>query len=461
MRQSSLLRSTPFRLALAFSLLFVVAFVIAGLIAFQVLRADLSERLDSSVKDTFAVVAATYSGADLEDLVATVDSHANLARDEDRFLSLVDASGTKLAGSIIAPAIPAGYATASGPELGIPNDDIYRVYSGKVGDNTLSVAVSFAETEELESLLVVSFGWATIIVLGLAVIGGALLATRVQHRLDSIAATMVEVSHGKLDTRIPLIGRGDDIDQVSSQVNAALDRLSGLVAGMKQVSENIAHDLKTPLGRLQIILEEAVSSATAGKDLTSSLAEALDECGRINGTFEALLRIAQIEAGARKASFKPVDLAEVIATIAEIYRDVAEDDGKKLAAMVSPGTLSLINGDRELLIQMFANLVENAIRHCPAATSISLSIDGAARRVLATVSDSGPGIPSDEREKVFQRLYRLDGSRSTHGNGLGLSLVRAIADLHGATIALQNNDPGLKVVVGFPLLDPDPAPARA
>jgi signal transduction histidine kinase len=456
MRQSNLLRSTPFRLALAFSLLFVLAFVVAGLVAFQVLRADLSERLDASVKDTFAVVAATYSGADLEDLVATVDSHAKLARDEDRFLSLVGASGTKLAGSFLAPALPAGYATASGPALGIPNDDSYRVYSGKVGDNTLSVAVSFAETEELVSLMVASFGWATIIVLGLAVIGGALLATRVQRRLDLIAATMVEVSHGRLDTRIPLIGRGDDIDQVSSQVNAALERLSGLVASMKQVSENIAHDLKTPLGRLQINLEEAVSSATAGKDLTSNLAEALNECGRINGTFEALLRIAQIEAGARKASFKLVDLAEVIATIAEIYTDVADDDGKKLVAMVSPKTLSLINGDHELLIQMFANLVENAIRHCPVETKISLSTDATTGRVLAIVSDSGPGIPPDKREKVFQRLYRLDDSRSTRGSGLGLSLVRAIADLHDASIELQDNDPGLKVVVEFPSINPNP-----
>lgn len=450
MRRFSLLRSTPFRLALAFSLLFVIAFVIAGFIVFQVLRADLSERLDSTVKDTYSVVAATYSGSDLEDLVATVDSHATLAKGEDRFFSLVDATGAKLAGSFIAPVLPAGYATASGPALGIPNDDSYRVYSGKVGGNTLSVAVSFSETEELEALMVTSFGWATVIVLGLAVIGGALLASSVQRRLDSIAATMVDVSHGKLDTRIPLIGRGDDIDQVSAQVNAALDRLSRLVAGMKHVSENIAHDLKTPLGRLQIILEDAADAAAGGKDLTGNLAEALDECGRINGTFEALLRIAQIEAGARKASFKTVDLGEVMATIAEIYSDVAEDAGQVLTAPLTDGKSFQINGDRELLIQMFANLVENAIRHCPPGTAIKLSIDRLADGLIAKVSDSGPGIPAYEREKVFQRLYRLDSSRSTPGSGLGLSLVQAIADLHGASITLQDHKPGLKVLARFP-----------
>ena len=450
MRPFSLLRSTPFRLALAFSLLFVVAFVIAGLIVFQVLRADLSERLDSTVKDTYSVVAATYAGSDLEDLVATVDSHATLAKGEDRFFSLVDATGAKLAGSFKAPSLPEGYATAAGLALGIPNDDSYRVYSGNVGGNTLSVAVSFSETEELEALLTASFGWATLIVLGLAVIGGAVLATRVQRRLDLIASTMVDVSHGKLDTRIPLIGRGDDIDQVSAQVNAALDRLSRLVAGMKQVSENIAHDLKTPLGRLQIILEDAAEAAAGGKDLTGSLAEALDECGRINGTFEALLRIAQIEAGSRKASFKLVDLGEVMATIAEIYSDVAEDAGQVLAPTALRDQGHRIHGDRELLIQMFANLVENAIRHCPQGTVIDLSIDRLEDCLIAGVSDSGPGIPASEQEKVFQRLYRLDSSRTTPGSGLGLSLVMAIADLHGASISLRDNEPGLQVLVRFP-----------
>jgi signal transduction histidine kinase len=168
-----------------------------------------------------------------------------------------------------------------------------------------------------------SFGWGTLIITGLAVTGGALLASRVQRRLDGIAATMVDVSHGRLGARIPLIGNGDDIDVVSRQVNAALDRLSALVDGMKQVSANIAHDLKTPLNRLQMILDVASRKTAAGQEVSDDLAEARAEGAQINETFDALLRIAQIEAGARKARFTDVDLSEVVETFAEIYADVA------------------------------------------------------------------------------------------------------------------------------------------
>ncbi len=295
-----------------------------------------------------------------------------------------------------------------------------------------------------------SFGWGTLIITGLAVAGGALLASRVQRRLDGIAATMVDVSHGRLDARIPLIGNGDDIDEVSAQVNAALDRLSSLVDGMKQVSANIAHDLKTPLNRLQMILEAAADKTAAGEAVSDDLADARAEGLQINETFDALLRIAQIEAGARKARFIDLDVNGVVEAIAEIYAEVAEDDGKSLSAKIFQGKECRIHGDWELLTQMFANLVENALRHCPPGTAIELSVTRQDDRILATVADDGPGIPAEERERVFQRLYRLDNSRSTPGSGLGLSLVRAIADLHGASIVLEDRHPGLAVVVSFP-----------
>jgi signal transduction histidine kinase len=335
---------------------------------------------------------------------------------------------------------------------GVPPGAEYRAYSGSIGGNNLTVAFSLSETEDLEKVAIMSFGWATLIITGLAIAGGALLASRVQRRLDGIAATMVDVSHGRMDTRIPLTGKDDDIDVVSSQINAALDRLSGLVEGMKQVSANIAHDLKTPLNRLQMILEGAADRAARGQDVSDDLADARAEGYQINETFDALLRIAQIEAGARKARFTDVDLDEILQTIAEIYIDVAEDDGKVLSSTQLNATADRIHGDRELLTQMFANLVENALRHCPPGTTIKLTVTRQGERVLASVADNGPGIPSDEREKVFQRLYRLDHSRSTPGSGLGLSLVRAIADLHGASIALEDRRPGLAVVISFPLI---------
>ncbi|MBZ9737919.1 MULTISPECIES: ATP-binding protein [unclassified Mesorhizobium] len=446
-----LLRSTPFRLALTFAFLFMLAFILSGAIVYQMMSADLAEQLDDTIKETYSVIAATYADNDLKELVETVQSHSIRSARKEQLFSLTDAAGNRIAGNFTAAGLPDGFSMFGAEMPGLPPDTEYRAYSGPVGANSLTIAFSLSETEELETIMLMSFGWATLIITGLAVTGGALLAARVQRRLDGIAATMVDVSHGRLDTRIPLTGKDDDIDIVSTQVNAALDRLSALVEGMKQVSADIAHDLKTPLNRLQMILESAADKAARAQNVSDELADARTEGHQINETFDALLRIAQIEAGARKARFTDVDLGDILQTIAEIYTDVAEDDGKSLSPPRLEEPAGRIHGDRELLTQMVANLVENALRHCPPGTAIELAVTRQDDRVLASVADNGPGIPADEREKVFQRLYRLDHSRSTPGSGLGLSLVRAIADLHGATITLEDCKPGLAVVVSFPL----------
>lgn len=454
MRRASLLRSTPFRLALTFALLFVLAFVLSGIVAYRTMSTELADHLDRSIKETYSVVMATYLDNDLEDLISTVDSHARLSGMKEQLFSLTSPAGVHLAGNVAITGLPAGFSTIRDGTPSIPAGTSYRAYSGSVGGNILIVATSFSQTEALETIVLVSFGWVTLLVSAIAVVGGILLASRVQRRLDGIATTMVEVSHGRLDARIPLIGNGDDIDAVSGQVNAALDRLSALVEGMKQVSANIAHDLKTPLNRLQMILEAASEKAASEEDVSDDLSDARAESLQINETFDALLRIAQIEAGARKARFTDLDLSEVVKTIAEVYRDVADDAGKSLSVTALPTRGANIQGDRDLLIQLFANLVENALRYCPDGTAIEMSVARRNDRMVVTVSDNGPGIPAEEREMVFQRLYRLDNSRSTSGSGLGLSLVRAIADLHGATVVLEDRRPGLAVVASFPMPQP-------
>lgn len=455
MHRLELLRRTPFRLALSFALLFVLAFVLSGLVIYQLMRSDLAQRLDEAARENFSVMAATYGDGDLEDLVATVESHAQLTSPKEQLFSLTDADGRHLAGNFVAGNPPDGLSVIPEGRAGLPEGISYRVYSGKVGGNRLTVALSYAQTEALENIILMGFGWASTLVALLAVTGGAWLASRVQRRLDAVAATLGDVSQGRLHARIPLMGNGDDVDDVSMQVNRALERLQSLVEGMRQVTNDIAHDLKTPLNRLQIILEAADNKAAAGESVSEELLEATTEIIQINETFDALLRIAQIEAGARKARFADVDLDAVVETICEIYDDVAEDQGMSLAVkktLQGPG--GLIHGDSELLTQMFANLVENALRHCPKGTNVELSVRRDGDRIVATVSDNGPGIPPEEHEKVFRRLYRLDKSRSTPGSGLGLSLVRTVADLHGATVMLANRNPGLVVSVDFPVSGP-------
>lgn len=452
MLRSNLFRSTPFRLALGFGTLFVSAFLAMGLIAYQLMRAELSQGLDNSAREIWEVVAATNADGDIEDIVGAVDNYARLSNGEDRIFVLLDPAGNRLAGNFTKPPVKSGLSMLSAEEAGLSGEGNYRVVSGKVGDNWLSVGLSLAETDRLASIALKSMGWALAIVTVTAFALSAFLATRIRRRLDSIANTMDDVSDGKLNSRIPLIGNGDDIDAVSGQINNALERLGALVDGMRQVSSDIAHDLKTPLNRLQMVLETAAEKIERGEPVSSDVAEARAEGHQINETFEALLRIAQIEAGARKARFAEVDLASVVSSIGEIYADVAEDDGKTLTVLAAAGSDDRVIGDRELLTQMFANLVENAIRHCPEGTQINVSLARSGGRIVAEVCDNGPGIPLGERENVFRRLYRLDKSRTTSGTGLGLSLARAIADLHGASLTLEDNKPGVKVVASFPTI---------
>jgi len=216
---------------------------------------------------------------------------------------------------------------------------------------------------------------------------------------------------------------------------------------MRQVSADIAHELKTPLNRLKMTLDDAISGAVRGRDVGQLLVDAKAESDQINATFEALLRISQIEAGARRQRFQNVDLTEILTLVEEVYVSVAEDSGQVLELRPSPA--ATVQGDKELLTQMVVNLVENAITHCPAGTRIEMSLASADGGIVLHVADSGPGVPAEERDKVFRRLYRLDKSRTTHGSGLGLSLVKAIADLHSADIHLADNAPGLAVSVSF------------
>jgi signal transduction histidine kinase len=268
--------------------------------------------------------------------------------------------------------------------------------------------------------------------------------------MDRIANAMAMIGRGELGARIPVRRNRDDLDDLSQQINQALERLAGLVEGMRQVSVNIAHDLKTPLNRLSFTVQNAIENEEAGQSVAVLLQQAQEETRQINTTFEALLRIAQIESGGRHARFKHVAMAAILETLFDAYADVAEENGQTLSLHLQP--LPEITGDKDLLTQLFANLIENAIRHCPAGTAIVLSSKADPEHFEVSVADNGPGIPAAERGKVFQRLYRLDKSRSTPGHGLGLSLVKAITELHGAAIAISDNGPGLRVAVQFPLM---------
>ncbi len=312
----------------------------------------------------------------------------------------------------------------------------------------LSVASNNATLRDIEQALLQTFGGVLAAALLLGLGGGLLVSSRFLGRVDRITSTAQLIMNGDLKQRIPLQSTNDDLDRLASTLNAMLDRINELMESLRQVSNDIAHDLRTPLSRMQQKLELAVSSNLPQEQLRKGMQAAISDTHEILGTFSALLRIAQIEAGTRKSEFARLNFSKILEQVVEDYEPVVEDNKRTLLANCAP-ELSLV-GDRELLVQLLANLIENAIHHTPCHTQIQVSLTSKDDAIVLVVSDNGPGVPTAEFDRLFDRFYRVDRSRGGAGNGLGLSLVSAVSDLHNGTIKLRDNQPGLAVVISFP-----------
>ena len=448
--RNAIIRSTPVRLTVLLGAVFLLSLAVAAAIAFVLVRQELVVRIDQGVADTYAIIAKAYTEKDSDDLQESVASHAAATLDDDSVYLLEDSSGKRVAGNLTATGFADGWSTVSPQAIdnAEPGAD-YRIFSGIVGSYRLTVGTSLSEADEVAMLMLTALAWAGSVLVLLVALAGVFVAISGQRRLDQISSTMADVGRGNLEARIPLSGRNDDVDRIGRDVNTALDRLAALVEGMRQVSVDIAHELKTPLNRLGIAIEAALESRGRGGEVEPLLEQAQAEGHTLNATFDALLRIAQIESGARRARFTDLDVSPILETIADAYGPVAAEGRQDLTLTVE-AHLPLIHGDADLLTQLLANLVENAIRHCPPGANIRLGAKRSGRRTVFEVADTGPGIPEAERDKVFRRLYRLEKSRTTSGSGLGLSLVKAIAELHGAQITLADNEPGLVVRISFP-----------
>lgn len=452
MRPADLWRRSSFRLAATITLCIIAALLLASGVGFGLLHAQLNSRQDARVTEMFNALQTALSGGDQADLVESITARIAASPDTASVYLLKTDSGQILAGNITDFGAKPGWAIVSADQLGILTDYPYRIYTGPAGANSLSVGLSDADLDDLREMMAGAIGWAALIVLVAAFGAGVVLAQRMDRRLALVDGTMARVAQGDLSARLPLSSQGDDLDQIATTINAALFRLEAAVQAMRHVSTDIAHDLRTPLNRLRIRIEAAAVKASAGAPVATDLASALEDCDQISEIFSALLRIAQIESGTRQAQFRTLDLAAVMADVADVYRAVAQDAGLVLTAFTAP--VAQIKGDAHLLTQMFANLIENAIHHCPLGTHIQCGLVVTETDVMATIADTGPGVPVAERDHVLRRLYRLEKSRATPSAGLGLSLVKAIADLHHAKLALTDSGPapvvGLTVTISFP-----------
>jgi signal transduction histidine kinase len=293
-----------------------------------------------------------------------------------------------------------------------------------------------------------AFLWVVLGAIAIAVAVGLFLGFRFMRRVDAIAQTCKSIIAGRLDERIPLLGREDEWDRLAGAINDMLNRISALLENLRQVSSDVAHDLRTPLTRMRNRLEEARSKSTNVAEYSAAVATAIEDMDQLLAMFAALLRISQVEAGTRLSTFSKISLTEILENIYQLYLPVAEDYQHSLTSAIREGTY--IRGDAELLTQMFSNLVENAIRHTPAHTRIEINLKMENELAAASITDDGPGIDPSEHEKVLRRFYRVSSSRSTPGHGLGLALVVAIAGLHHAKLTLSDANPGLQVKTTFP-----------
>jgi signal transduction histidine kinase len=320
----------------------------------------------------------------------------------------------------------------------------YRMPDG----NFLLIGQDSPPLKAMKALVARAFGISAAATLILALVGGGIVSTSVLGRVEAVARTSREIVAGNLSQRVPIRGSDDEFDHLATSVNAMLDRIEDLMRNMRQVSNDIAHDLRTPLTRLRQRLEQARRHNHSVEQMQDTLGASIGQVDSILETFNALLRIAQIEAGQGSDAHAVFDLSETLERIVEDFAPAAEDRGQTLTARFSRGLL--VNGDRELIVQMVVNLLENAMRHSPAGAVVGLIAGGGDMEVEISVTDNGPGIPAEEREKVLRPFYRLESSRTTDGSGLGLSLVSAVAKRHNASLTLSNNTPGLRVTVRFP-----------
>jgi signal transduction histidine kinase len=312
----------------------------------------------------------------------------------------------------------------------------------------LVVADNLDSVEDIEDVILNGLVVALVLAVALGLGTGVFLSRSILHRVDSITRTAEAITNGDISQRIALTGSGDDFDRLAATLNTMLDRIADLLENLRQVSNDIAHDLRTPLAHLRQRLEDTKIRAVSTSDYQQAVDDAIEDADTLLDTFSALLRIAQVEAGTQSSSIHSVSLSDVMQTVAEAYAPDIEDAGRFLQTEIPPAVT--INGDRDLLTQLFANLLENALRHTPPGTHIAMRLRNNHVQAVAEVSDDGPGIPPDEHERVFRRFYRLERSRTTPGNGLGLSLVGAVAALLHATIELLDAKPGLIVRVRFP-----------
>src|SRR5712671_1811257 len=460
-----LLRTTAFRLTLVYLVLFALyAVLLLGFFALNARRL-VTEQITTTVDTEVSGLAQQYEVGGIRRLVQVVDIRSR--RPGSSLYLVATPTGEGLAGNVssLEPGtlgqtgwVETAYRRLDAPE-GSEHHALVRV-SELPGGFHLLVGRDVEERERIYDIITTAGRWSMAVVVVLGLGGGFFVSRRILRRVDAITEKAQTIMAGDLSGRLPVAGTGDEIDRLALNVNAMLDRIESLMRGFKEVSDNVAHDLKTPLTRLRNRCEAALRSARTEEEYRAALNSTIEESEQLIRTFDALLMIARAEAGEGGRYMTDFDAAEAARGIGELYEPVAEQKGFRLV-VEAPGP-AIVRGNRELISQALANLVDNAIKYAAPAPSgadapppplqILAGPDG--DHVVLTVVDAGPGIPERDRVHAVERFVRLEQSRSLPGSGLGLSLVSAVAHLHHGELRLEDNGPGLKATIILPRAGP-------
>lgn len=440
------LRTEGFRLSALYAGIFSLSILALGAFVLVITNQALRDQIVQFSSNDIAAVRNGYSVEGVREAREVV--HQLMAGPVSSDFYLLQQDGKAIAGNM--PAMAARIGTVdipSSPATG--NHDVLGVGAFLAPGLYVFTGSDTARLHQVQThILHVLLGLFAAAML-VAIAGGTLVSWSFLRRTDAMARACREIMDGDLSLRIPVRGTKDQLDRLAEAINEMLSRITQLMDNLAQVSNDIAHDLRTPVTHLRHRLERARTDCRTPQEHAAALEAAIAKADEILGLFAALLRIAQIEGGERRAAFTNVDLGALLEQMREMFDPVAEEAGHALRLAASPSLV--VRGDRQLLTQLFSNLIENAIVHTPAGTHITLSLHAAQGQAIAAVSDDGPGVPVEEHQRLFRRLYRREASRTQPGHGLGLSLAAAVAELHNARIQIVREGTGMTVQISFPL----------
>ncbi|WP_424990580.1 ATP-binding protein [Fluviibacterium sp. S390] len=446
-RARALVQSTPLRLAVALVILFAVVSLLSLGASYLIIRDSFQTTMETDLRQELAGFQAAPSAGALAQLISAQGAATDPER---RILSYRSPDGRYFGNGVISKS-GEGFRVLSFPEGEDLSEDPYLALTANLHGGQLTIANSREQIEELGELFLNILLLSVLPTTAIALAAGLVISRRSGRRIEAVGRTLERLTDGDLSARVgKMPGRADDLSTISVQVDRMAAAQQSSTNALRQVSADIAHDLKTPIQRVAVLLNRARELPDLPDEIGTILDQAGQETAGIVATFQSLLQIAQIEGGSPRNRFQPVDLGALAATLVEVYEPSAEESGHALTLSNTHNGAVEVLGDKVLLGQVLANLIENALRHTPTGSGIAVALRKTATSVTLSVADDGPGIPTQERDKVLRRLYRLEQSRTTPGSGLGLSLVAVIADLHDARLELGDNHPGLIVKLAFP-----------